>query len=73
MMSATIAIASVIRPPAPSPWSARKPISSASVPAAPLSAEPARKIAIEAWKRALRPYRSLTRPQSGVETVAVNR
>src|SRR3954471_13588218 len=68
-----MAMASVIRPPAPSPWRARNAISSPSVWATPLSAEPARKTTIAAWNRGLRPWRSLTRPQMGIETVAPRR
>ena len=72
-MSATIAIASVISPPAPSPCSARNAISSPSDWAAPLSAEPVRKTTIAAWNSRLRPYRSLIRPHSGIVTVAASR
>src|SRR4051812_12251800 len=70
MMSATIAIASVISPPAPSPCSARNAISSPRLAAAPLSADPSRKTRMAPWKSRLRPYKSLIRPHSGIETVA---
>ena len=45
-MSPTTAIVVTSRPPAPSPWSARKPISSVMFWAIPQSAEPTRKITI---------------------------
>ena len=67
--SPMIAIAPTSRPPAPSPCSARNPISCAMLCAAPDSAEPIRKITIEVRKMLLRPYRSLILPHSGVETL----
>ena len=72
-MSPMIACAPTISPPAPMPWSARKPISSAIVWLSPASIEPTRKITIAAWKTGLRPYMSPSFPYSGVETVEASR
>ncbi len=71
--SATIAWASTIRPPPPSPCSARNAISSIMFWARPHSAEPIRKTTIAAWNRPLRPYWSPSLPHSGVEAVVANR
>ncbi len=54
-MSPTTAIVVTMSPPPPSPWSARKPISSVMFWLVPQSAEPARKITIAAWSTILRP------------------
>ena len=64
-----IAMAPTIRPPAPSPCSARNPINWDMLCAAPDSAEPTRKITIETRNTDLRPYRSPSFPQMGVDTV----
>ena len=61
-MSPMIACAPTISPPAPIPWSARKPISSVIVWLSPASIEPIRKITIAAWKMCLRPYMSPSFP-----------
>ena len=44
-----------IRPPAPMPWRARNPISSAMFWESPQSIEPTRKMTIAPWKIRLRP------------------
>ncbi len=62
-----------IRPPAPSPCTARKPINSVMFCAAPESVEPIRKVTIAAWKISRRPYRSEILPHSGVAAVEVSR
>jgi len=72
-MSAMIACALTINPPAPIPWRARKPISSPIVCERPASIEPARKIRIAARKTGLRPSMSPSFPYSGVETVEASR
>ena len=72
-MSAMIACAPTISPPAPTPCSARKPISWPMVCERPASIEPARKIRIAAMKTGLRPSMSPSFPYSGVETVAASR
>jgi hypothetical protein len=54
-MSPTIAIASVMMPPAPTPWIARKTMSWFKDCAAPESTEPATKVMIAIWKSGLRP------------------
>ncbi|MGX1223581.1 hypothetical protein RKD42_004840 [Streptomyces ambofaciens] len=65
--SPMIAMTPTIRPPAPRPWTARKPMSWPMSWAMPLSAEPIRKITIEDMKTPLRPYMSPSLPHSGVE------
>ena len=65
--------APTIRPPPPSPWMARDAISSIIEWARPDSAEPIRKITIEAWKNIFRPYMSPSLPHSGVDTVEASR
>ena len=62
MMSARIAWAPTISPPAPSPWSARKRISWIIVCESPESIEPTRKITIAAMKTGLRPSMSPSFP-----------
>ena len=69
----TIAWAPTISPPPPSPWMARKAISSIMVWLSPDRIEPTRKMMIAAWKNTLRPYWSPSLPHSGVETVAASR
>ena len=73
-----IAITPTIRPPAPRPCTARNAISStiplplppsSAEPDIPQSADPIRKMTTEVRKIALRPYRSPSLPQIGVETV----
>ena len=61
-MSAMIACAPTIRPPAPTPCSARKPISWPIDWLSPASMEPIRKITIAAWKSGLRPIMSPSFP-----------
>jgi len=51
-----------IRPPPPSPWIARKAISSVRFWLIPQSAEPIRKMTIAAWRTILRPYWSPSFP-----------
>ncbi len=68
-----IANAIAIKPPAPRPWSARKPINWPMFCDNPDSADPIRKITIAVWNMILRPYRSLTLPYSGVDAVDVNK
>ncbi len=65
--------APTIRPPPPSPWTARNAISSIIEWDRPDSAEPTRKITIEAWKNVFRPYMSPSLPHSGVDTVEASR
>jgi hypothetical protein len=72
-MSAMIACAPTIRPPAPTPCSARKPTSSPIDRLSPASIEPARKITIAARNTGLRPYMSPSLPYSGVEAVDASR
>jgi hypothetical protein len=67
--SPTMACASTISPPPPSPWIARKTMSWVMLWLSPHSAEPARKMTIAARKSLLRPYWSPSLPHSGVETV----
>src|SRR3954451_12790028 len=64
-----IAWESAIRPPTPSPCTVRKPISSPMFWLKPLASDPARKIPIAAWNMILRPYRSDSLPQIGVDAV----
>ena len=61
-MSPSVAIAPTIRPPAPSPWMARKAISWSMDCDRPDSAEPARKMMIAATKNFFRPYMSPSLP-----------
>jgi hypothetical protein len=63
-MSPTIAWASTIRPPPPTPCTARNAISSLMLLASPDSAEPARKITIALMNRYFRPYWSPSLPQT---------
>ena len=72
-MSAMIACAPTISPPAPMPCSARNAISSPIERLSPASIEPARKIRIAARKTGLRPYMSPSLPYSGVEAVEASR
>ena len=53
--SAMIAMASTMRPPAPTPWTARKAMSVPIEVAMPDSTLPARKMTMAAWNRRLRP------------------
>src|SRR5215468_1666566 len=55
------------------PWIARNAISSRIVCDSPASADPMRKMTIEASKNVLRPYRSPSLPHSGVDTVDASR
>ncbi len=66
MRSPMIAMTPTIRPPAPRPCTARKPISSPMFCAMPLSAEPIRKITMDVMNVPLRPYMSPSLPQTGV-------
>ena len=61
-MSPSVAIAPTISPPAPSPWMARKVISSAIDCDRPDSADPIRKITIAKTKSFFRPYMSPSLP-----------
>ena len=61
-MSAMIACAPTIRPPAPMPWTARNAISSVIDWLRPESIEPVRKITIAARNTGLRPYMSPSLP-----------
>ncbi len=70
--SPMIAMTPTIRPPAPRPWTARKPMSCPMSCAMPLSAEPIRKITIELMNAPLRPYMSPTLPQIGVEAAVAS-
>src|SRR3954452_20628208 len=71
--SPTAACALTINPPPPSPWMARKAISSVMPCASPHSAEPTRKITSAACSTTLRPKRSPSFPYSGVTTVTASR
>ena len=61
-MSAMIACALTMRPPAPTPWTARKAISSPIDCERPASIDPARKMRIAARKTGLRPIMSPSLP-----------
>ena len=68
-MSPTIAWASTMRPPPPTPCSARNAISWGMLRARPDSAEPTRKMTIAAMNRYLRPYWSPSLPHTCVVAV----
>ena len=68
-MSPMVAITPTIRPPAPSPCSARNKISWSIVCERPDSADPIRKITIAVISQRLRPYWSPSLPYSGVVIV----
>ena len=53
--SPMIACAPTMRPPAPTPWTARKAINSTMLCESPESMEPTKKITIASWKRFFRP------------------
>ena len=72
-MSPMIACAPTIKPPAPIPCSARKPISCPIDCESPASIEPTRKITIAARKTGFRPRMSPSFPYSGVEIVDASR
>lgn len=72
-MTPMMEMAPTMRPPAPSPWTARNAMSWFMSWASPESTEPARNTVIEQMKLPLRPYRSPSLPQMGVETEAVSR
>jgi hypothetical protein len=72
-MSPTTAIVTTNSPPPPSPWTARKTISSNMLSLIPHSAEPTRKITIADWSTTFRPYRSPSFPYKGQLTVAASR
>ena len=61
------------RPPPPSPWIARKAMSSVIVWLSPDRMDPTRKMMIAAWKNPLRPYWSPSLPHNGVEAVDESR
>jgi hypothetical protein len=63
------AIAPVISPPAPSPWTARKAMSWSMVCESPDSAEPTRKTTMAIISHRFRPYMSPSLPYSGVVIV----
>src|SRR5580692_3610811 len=68
-----IVCAPTISPPPPSPCTARNAINSTIECASPDSAEPTKKITIEAWKNLFRPYMSPSLPHNGVDTVEASR
>ena len=68
-----IAWVSTMSPPPPRPCRARNAISSKMLCDWPHSAEPIRKITIEAWNSVLRPYWSPSLPHSGVDAVVASR
>ena len=68
-----IAWDSAISPPTPSPMTARDPTSCPMFWANPAASEETRKIPIADWNMILRPYRSDSLPQMGVDAVEVNR
>ncbi len=72
-MSPTMACVPTMRPPPPSPCSARNPMSWTMVWLSPEQTDPARKIKMAAWKKTFRPYWSPSFPHSGVDTVAASR
>src|SRR5262249_55488002 len=72
-MSPLIVRLSGIRPPAPSPCTARNAISCVIDCEAPDNAEPIRKKATPARYKVRRPYRSDSLPQSGTVTVEARR
>jgi len=57
-----IAMAEVMVPPAPRPWSARKAMSCNMFCDKPDNAEPSKKMPIASWKMRRRPYRSPSLP-----------
>ncbi len=67
-----IACDRAMSPPTPRPMAARKPTSWAMFWANPEASEESRKIAIAPWNITLRPYRSESLPQIGVEAVEVS-
>ena len=71
-MSPTMAWASTIRPPPPTPCSARNAISSLMLRESPDSAEPIRKMTIAAMNRYFRPYWSPSLPHTGVVAVVAS-
>ena len=68
-----MAWAPTIRPPLPSPCTARNAMSSNIDVLIPARIEPATKITIAAWKKIFRPYWSPSLPHSGVDTVMASR
>jgi hypothetical protein len=72
-MSPMIESASENRPPAPSPWKARKAASMYIDVAKADAAEPMMKMLIASRKNGLRPYMSESLPYSGVDKVEVIR
>jgi hypothetical protein len=71
-ISAMIAWASTINPPAPRPWTARNAMSCSIERDRPLSAPPTRNSTMANWNSRLRPKRSPSLPYSGVETAEVS-
>ena len=72
-MSPMMACVIGIMAPAPSPWKARKRMSSVMSVAWPQSAEPTMKMTMPAMKKRLRPKASLSLPQIGIEAVDASR
>ncbi len=72
-MTPMMEIAPTMRPPAPSPCTARKAMSCPMSWASPESTEPARNTVTDQTKLPLRPYRSPNLPHRGVEREAVSR
>src|SRR4051812_1253677 len=62
-----------VRPPAPRPWTARKPISWPVFCDSPAMADPTTKMTRLSWSRNLRSTRSANLPQMGVLTVMASR
>ncbi len=72
-MSPMIACVIGIMAPAPSPWKARKRMSSVIPLAWPQRAEPTTKMTMPAMKNRLRPKASLSLPQIGMDAVDASR
>ena len=72
-MSPMIAWVSTIRPPPPTPWTARKAMSSPMFRDWPQRADPMRKITIAPRNRYLRPYWSPSLPHTWVVAVLASR
>ena len=72
-MSAIRAVAVTVRPPAPSPWTARETISQVIPSARPHSIEPTMKTVTLIWKTSLRPNWSPNFPTTAVMAVCASR
>ena len=62
-----------IKPPAPSPWMARKAMSWVIDWDIPARTDPIKKVTMANWKTIFRPYMSDTFPYRGAEAVEVRR